>query len=647
MFFRGARVRLLFLAPFLWSRFLLPAPVSGVASSPVWKEAEELICSAAWQCEVDAQVRIEKLLTELGPAAELLLKQFLDRETLNAREYSLALYAAALLTRFGTAESLPFLRERCRRGYRLTFPVPILKSLPEALNLPGPANSGNVYYQHLLKMALTSCLVRLGDPGKKEHLAFLQEMTRHPEAEWAAAAMVALGQTGTEEAVSILSSLLQEPRVKDNGLLMEGCLVGLGESSQAAAVPVLAGVVKKACQPVRWRDLACAGLGKIGAAFTVPVILDFCRNCSETEQAEGALQRMGKGATGYLTEVLSIDPPSCVRRWASLAGKMGLPEMMPSLMAAWEKMDLKDGETGPVLVEAMLKLAPEETRVFLEKKLLSAEEPAVIKAASSAGGARVSALKPVLVQVLASQENVRVRQAVTGALARIAGSDDVVYLKKLLADQDESVRTMALAALSNNEEGVSFLLQYLASSASPGWEKGLRILGTSRNRQVMPLLAHFLSHGEEKERLVAALAAGDSGSWEMVEPLLARLVEDDSLQVKRAVLYSLEQIFLANRPFLRERSQSILAILLSVSRHQEPDFRVRSALLLGRLGQPAALNRLLEMVDDGEAEVRKAVAMALAGYSGDKVFRALSRLGNDSDAAVRRQAGESLKLFFP
>ncbi|MCM8768991.1 MAG: HEAT repeat domain-containing protein [Candidatus Omnitrophica bacterium] len=630
--------RLVFLFLFLSWFVLGKAWIEGREISESGKQLVKLIRSAEWQSDPDIQIQIENILTEIGAEGELILQEFLDKKRLDARDYSLALYAAGLLCRLNHQQSAAFLKERLREGYTLLFPVSILKDRRE--NELWQTFERN-YYQHLLTMVISAGLVRAGEDF---YLGKIKEMLCHPEPEWAAAALVALGQTGKKESVQTLIEFLSEKEVKENQVLMEACLRGLGESGRWEAVSVLTNLVQNPTWSFRNRDLACGALGRIGVAIATPFIMEFIKKSPVTEEAESALYRLGLAATGYLIAALPVSSPPETRKWAGILGKIRSPESLSALMAAWENMPVTEAETLSQITESMVAVAPEETRLFLEKKLSGGETACVLKAAKVIGCTKLISLRPALIETLAVCSENKTRQVLAGVLAALADSGDIIHLKDLLADEDETVRTVAFSALANLKEGRQFLAQYLLDYSVPGWEKGMRIMGIAGSEEGRALFVHFLKQDREKQKIVAALAAGDSGDWEMVEGLLAVLSEE-SLAVRKTALYALEQIFLANVAFLRERSDQFLTRLLAVSQDPDPEIRSRTATLLGMARQPVALKRILEMVDDQSGEVRKSVAEALAGYTGDRVRQALTRLAGDRDSQVSHQAEQSLRLF--
>jgi len=619
--------------------FASQANIRGVTDSAVWDQAVSLMQSAAWQCDGDAQIRMEKLLMQLGTSGESLLKSFLDKQSLNAKQYCLALYAATLLGRFGSPDSVPFLRERLVTGYQLVFPAPILKGAP-GFSWQQRENFDQSYYQHLLTVTIMASLVRLGET---DYLKKIEEEVGHPQVEWAAAAIQALGQTGSLQAVEILHGLISDQRVNENSMLMEACLQALGNTGQFPSALVLMSLIQRKSWPARWKDLCCGSLGKIGLASATPVILSFCRESTACQEAEVALQRLGKAATGYLTEALLSDKSAHTTKWCKILAKIGSPEAMAGFRTLWEKTGCQEKETLAAVTEAMLAVEPEETELFLKQKLLDKDGVTVRKAATSIAATGIRSLKGVLIQVLKGTENAELRKALVKSLIQLAGCDEISFLQTLLSDKQEEIRLASLTALSGSEEGRKFLVEYLSNPSALDWEKGIRILGVAQSREAFPLFVRFLAEGEEKQKIAVSLACGDTGDWQFVKPLLSKVMDDESLEVKKAAVYSVEQIFLANRAFLKERSQSVLPLLLKISSSQQVVLRAKSAILLGLVGRQSGLNRLLEMAEDPEVEVRKSVALALAGYRGEKVFQILDRLLQDTNEEVRRQAAESLR----
>jgi HEAT repeat protein len=245
-----------------------------------------------------------------------------------------------------------------------------------------------------------------------------------------------------------------------------------------------------------------------------------------------------------------------------------------------------------------------------------------------------------------------VRRSAVEALGRLPPNPDTTEaLKPMLHDRDPLVRAAAVTALAGVDESAAASLQpavvdshasvrraSAAASARLGREsvrvligdpdpdvraEGLWALATSPRLELVEVVAASLGDDSWHVRRAGCHALGASGVAVAKEPLLQALVDPHPM-VRAAALGALESL-------LDERLVEELAAELG-----RPDERLRSALVEALAGRGDTAERaLLSLVVDPMSDVRLAVARALAGSQRPDVERALARLANDPDPAVR------------
>jgi HEAT repeat protein len=120
-------------------------------------------------------------------------------------------------------------------------------------------------------------------------------------------------------------------------------------------------------------------------------------------------------------------------------------------------------------------------------------------------------------------------------------------------------------------------------------------------------------------------------------------VRDGALQAIAVRAYNLQQL----SPPQRIENPKVEATLLQLSEDEDPLIRFQTAYALGKIGSPAAVERLEIMVDDPDADTRYNAAVALAHHGNAKAIETLAemldleehaaaRLGKDDAHAVVR-----------
>jgi HEAT repeat protein len=163
-----------------------------------------------------------------------------------------------------------------------------------------------------------------------------------------------------------------------------------------------------------------------------------------------------------------------------------------------------------------------------------------------------------------------VRESAVAVLEVLGPERAVECLVPMLKDEEERVRAQAGAALRRLD---------------PAWEK------SEAARRAVPELRAALKHREYWVRQAAADALGKIGERQAVEPRLAGLFAQAQL-----------------------RRQSLVDIVRDLLADWDPDLRRAGAQVLGRLGDPRAIEWLVERLNDPEIGVRRSAAGALRQF---------------------------------
>ncbi len=186
-------------------------------------------------------------------------------------------------------------------------------------------------------------------------------------------------------------------------------------------------------------------------------------------------------------------------------------------------------------------------------------------------------------------------------VARLKERRDVPALVRLLERGDPSVRHLAAGALGDlgDPGALSALLAALAGPDEEGvrWRaaEGLARLGG-------PALSGLLALAEDSDpdvRWKAIVALGDIGDPRAAPTLRGRLADPDRFVRGRSV------------SSLARLGTPCLPLMLDALADADPRVRQGAAEVLGQVGDPSAVEGLLEALQDPAEPVRRAAAVAL------------------------------------
>ncbi|HKE15331.1 MAG TPA: HEAT repeat domain-containing protein [Kofleriaceae bacterium] len=461
---------------------------------------------------------------------------------------------------------------------------------------------------------------RLGDPRT---IPDLIQLGAHPEVAMREAAVFALGMTGDRRALSPLLTALDDRRdsvqtlaclglarlaerkatatgqlaavVRDSGRPDEtraACAFALGVSGERAAVAPLGDLLSDGQGEAQ--RLAAWSLGRIADRRALPVLLTayFAKRDRVREAVAWALPRVAAGQSGGGEAVRFIDYPMKngkldVRAAVALLGQTeGDPALAPGLLIGHDK-DLARG-----LREAMERHRDAVLRVLedLDARpggialgpLTAALDQAPARERDQVAAALDRIGQQILPQVekLAGHRDPLVRRRALSVAGKIAAPEVKPLLERALDDDEISVREGAMRACAyfvarRGAKASDLVRRVVDRLAAPGWQ----------------------------ERVAAARALGDFGSFADRDALARAALSDDKAFVREAAVASLGRLD-------PRQAESVLLQALDSAREKVPEVRQAAAQALAPLaasGDERARSALARSAEsDPSAAVRAA-----------------------------------------
>jgi HEAT repeat protein len=242
------------------------------------------------------------------------------------------------------------------------------------------------------------------------------------------------------------------------------------------------------------------------------------------------------------------------------------------------------------------------------------------------------------------------------------------FIKILLEDKDDDVRSVAARTLANLKEPLAFdVLVKVLEDIPPGpppanepspfcirWSPGLRAavagqLGNLGDRRAIPYLEKALSDKYRNVRAYAARALHDLDSVGSV-PLLIKLLKDKDDVVMSAVAEALGRLGdkRAIKPILNElnagrrpyhligglgwlRAQEAVKPVMGFLKQGNSILRREAARALGQIGSNKPVNALIGILHDKERDTRRAAAYALGRIGDNRAVPALIKALKDPE----------------
>ncbi|HKK02273.1 MAG TPA: HEAT repeat domain-containing protein, partial [Desulfuromonadales bacterium] len=390
-----------------------------------------------------------------------------------------------------------------------------------------------------------------------------------------------------------------------------------------------------------WRIRKEAGeifLGLPGAGEhvgTVVQLLHAQENAGLRNAAVEILVRLGRQAVPALLAELSCEEADVRKFVLDILGAIGDSASVPAMIGSLRD---PDSNVRAAAAENLGRIGAEEAVLPL---LDAMSEPDIlfrytILEALGQIGAPIPAAR-----LLVYRDESLLKKALFDCLGRIGGAEALATLIEGLSERMANVREAALVAISNlgrsfREEAVEALDNGGASAADS--------------------IAAFLDAPDPQLRQVAIQVLGLMGDGRFVSRLLGMLDVEDLREAALQALIALsrrhpeslvrhwEKSDLRTRTYLAylfgemEDSESSRVLLRKGVSSADPDLRLMCARSLGKLGDLAALPKLISFLQDETDEMRDAVLSALVAlgtHHRDEVLESLQPLEDHADPGLR------------
>lgn len=459
-----------------------------------------------------------------------------------------------------------------------------------------------------------------------------------------------LGLVGGEDAVSVLTGLLDEPT--SVALVAGEALVGLGRASdprllaalrqgdshrRRILLPMISGpaAAREVIECLQdgdaiVRTLACEALARMGAEQALEPLFACLEdpNRRVVQAAIAAIQSLGSARTFELAAEAARSEEFEVRRAAlRILSYFGDAEAVPLLLQALEDRDerLRDAALqGLGFIDAA-----NATEALLEAA--RGESPRVRALAMRGLGQRVDDLRVTgrLVKALADPD-AWVRYYSVQALGRLAFEPAAERIAQLLDDPAGQVAVAAVEALSYLPGATAFdALRRAAGSSDPDMQRAALVgLGLTRRPEAEVELLSAATAPDASTRMVAIAALADFPGA-AVGRALSEAARDEDESVRHAAIG-----YLANRS-----DPDAVRTLVELLSAPVPRERVLAALSNPAMGKPAAMLEVLASSGDSEA---RAISEALVRMGGEESLSALIQAMSLENVRARRAAATSL-----
>ncbi len=162
-------------------------------------------------------------------------------------------------------------------------------------------------------------------------------------------------------------------------------------------------------------------------------------------------------------------------------------------------------------------------------------------------------------------------------------------------------------------------------------------LGYRREARATGALIEKLEDGESRVRVASALALGNIGSGEAVQPLVRLIDRDQRLEVRWAVIEAL-RLLLESSALSPAQARQAGGALIGLLDSAERELRIAAAKALARLDSAASAAALIRALD-GEADLAVAAIDVLAELATAEAIEPLARLAREGPTRVRTRAG--------
>jgi HEAT repeat protein len=498
----------------------------------------------------------------------------------------------------------------------------------------------------IVRMQAALALADLGEPA----VLPLIETLGHADPQTRAAAAHALGLIGDPRADRPLARLLSDEsdHVRLNALF---ALTRTADTSLLDAITPLANDPNHAI-----RDLANSLLKRLDPSLAFNDLLKSARSRHTNTQRTAILALGRTHDRRALDPLLALlnDPNESARYSAAEAlGELGFTEAVGPLHDALEGASTHTREK---IVEALSRLGSSmpgddasaevatprgspEVAHFVEM-LGSPNWRERHKAAITLGAIGEVAAAPGLIRALERTDEVGpVFEAVVASLAGF-GAEAIPHLRDALGHPTRPVRlgaVQALTAIKDGEAlkqaGVLHALLEMAWSDPEAWVRKAAMPLLTKHKQpgLLPVLVEATKHKEYPVRWGAAIALGELGDREGVEPLIAA-VKDRNRDVRRSAVTALGKL----------RDPRAVEALSAALVDPWDKVGYSAAKALRKMKARPHLGPIIEGLGSKDNAVRAYAARALGEYGDDTAAEPLGRTLEDTSQVVRWYAAEAL-----
>ncbi|MBM4318919.1 MAG: HEAT repeat domain-containing protein, partial [Deltaproteobacteria bacterium] len=425
-----------------------------------------------------------------------------------------------------------------------------------------------------------------------------------------------------EGAVEPLAGVLGDP----DPARRRGAVEALARIGNGAAVAPLIRVLGDGESEIR--RMAASALGRLAAAEAVAPLIQLLGDPGSEPEAARALGAIGEAAVEPLARALACGDPT-VRCWAAEAlGLTGRAEALPPLLAA---LELPDAALRQRVLEALSRLRLAEAAPAAQQVLLGDPAGAVRLAAARLLGELGDATAVPALRLGLADSFAEVGRACVQALAALGAppADELLAAAQAIAEERwERCRELGEPARELLQRVASFPADDPRGVANRA--TALRCLGQLADPRVLPILAAAVNAMSPVVQAAAAWALGELGLPGCTAPLLqlagarsttvraaairalGRLGGDGQLpQIFAALDDPVEEVRIAATAALGRTGEQTFARLLEGLRSLDAGVREAAAVELGQLGQPSAIDPLVQALEDPVPSVRRAVERAL------------------------------------
>jgi len=414
-------------------------------------------------------------------------------------------------------------------------------------------------------------------------------------------------------------------------------------------------------------------LGKIGDKQAVePLIEKLERWTSDSDKASlcaAAAQALGEiGDSRAVEPLLRVIASKCEYRlasyWACIAlGEIGDRKATKTLV---EIIKSRSGDTQPA-AEALGNLGDKSAIPHLRMLYDDCEDDAgkkLVRLRAAYALVKLADDREAFEHMVKSTGDIYVsaRKLAVKLLGDLKDKKAVEPLIKVMTGNNDSMSRIAVRALVNTGEPAMEPLLKILKDLNPNRHRAaaLRALGEIGDRKAIKHFIAFLISEAPEICWEAAIALGKMREKSAVEPLL-KVLKSDYRQARYGAMRALGEIgderavaplvkIFREEETLRSGAGEALAdiggpaveALVEIMNDKEANFKNYGALLLGKTGSDKAVEPLSVLLADDEYRIRRTALLALAGIGTDKAVDALSEALKHKDKETRQQAVDGM-----